>query len=258
MALRLVVAPLRSRALLDPKWKALISRPAAQLVPTAPGGGIRAISTWHVRPNTFSTARAAATPALTGSLAKIPLAVGATQQPQLQSLLRPAAPALSAIGGIRAMSTWRLRPYAAAGGIMAVTPLSTLSGGFSKVGLSLLVMPWKALPMALVIAPVVWGLPAIYRFVFTNSARGATASAFSALLHLTIAFMPAPCFENLFSDFAFYSVALVSTFFFYMFFPEIFLNDYMLTYYVALFTIPIIPLAFTYMPIMHVRSYLFL
>jgi hypothetical protein len=179
---------------------------------------------------------------------------------------RPATPAVSAqgnvscpvpgsLGGVRAMSSWRLRPYATAGA-MAVTPLSTLSAGFSKVGLSLLVLPWKALPMALVLAPACWVLPAFYRLIFTNSMRATTASAFSSLLALTVSFAPVPCFENLFSDFAFYSVALVTSFFTYMFFPELFLNDFMAMHFFVLFMIPLIPLAFTYMPMMHARAYL--
>merc|ERR1712150_433116 len=145
--------------------------------------------------------------------------------------------------GTRAMSSWRLRPYAAAG-TAAMLPLSSLSAGFSKVGLSLLVLPWKALPTALVIAPVAIGLPAAYRMIFQNSMRHTTASVFTVMLYLVLSFMPVPCFENLFSDLFFYAVALVSTFF-------------MFTHYLALFTIPLIPLAFAYMPMFAARSYLF-
>merc|ERR1712224_15146 len=94
-------------------------------------------------------------------------------------------PAPHSLGGVRAMSSWRLRPYATAGATV-VAPLATLSAGFSKVGLSLLVLPWKALPMALVLAPVCWVLPAFYRLIFTNSMRATTASAFSSLLALTV------------------------------------------------------------------------
>jgi hypothetical protein len=159
-----------------------------------------------------------------------------------------------ALGGVRAMSSWRLRPYATAGAT-AVTPLGTLSAGFSKVGLSLLVLPWKALPMALVLAPACWILPTFYRLIFTNSMRATTASAFSSLLALTVSFAPVPVFENLFSDFAFYSIALVTSFFTYMFFPELFLNDFMAMHFFVLWMIPLIPLAFTYMPMMHARSY---
>jgi len=161
------------------------------------------------------------------------------------------------VGGIRAMSTWRLRPYAAAGSV-TMLPLSSLSAGFSKVGLSLLVLPWKALPMALVVAPTVWVVPAAYRMIFQNSMRHTTASVFTGILYLVLAFMPVPCFENLFSELTFYGIALVSTFFMYTFFPEVMLHDFMFMHYLALFTVPLIPLAFAYMPMFAARSFLFL
>jgi len=163
----------------------------------------------------------------------------------------------TAVGSTRPMSSWRLRPYAAAG-TAAMLPLSTLSSGFSKVSLSLLVLPWKALPTALCIAPVAAVLPAMYRMIFQNSMRHTTASVFTMILYLVLSFMPVPCFENLFSDLFFYGVALVSTFFMYTFFPEVLLHDFMFMHYLALFTIPLIPLAFAYMPMFAARSYLFL
>jgi len=159
--------------------------------------------------------------------------------------------------GVRTMTTWRLRPYAAAC-TSALVPLSSLSAGYSKVSLSLLVMPWKALPMALAVAPMAWLFPAAYRMIFQNSMRHTTASAFSALMYLTLAFLPVPCFENLFSDMAFYILTLCTTFFMYTFFPEVLLHDFMFMHYLALFTIPVIPLAFAYMPMFAARSYLFL
>merc|ERR1712127_886740 len=81
---------------------------------------------------------------------------------------------------------------------------------------------------------------------------------FTVMLYLVLSFMPVPCFENLFSDLFFYAVALVSTFFMYTFFPEVLLHDFMFMHYLALFTIPLIPLAFAYMPMFAARSYLFL
>merc|ERR1712232_472149 len=160
-------------------------------------------------------------------------------------------------GAVRTMSTWRLRPYAAAG-TQAAVPLSSLSAGFSKVGLSLLVMPWKALPMALVLAPIAWVFPAAYRMIFQNSMRHTTASVFTVILYLVLSFMPVLCFENLFGELTFYGIALVSTFFMYTFFPEAMLHDFMFMHYMALFVVPLIPLAFAYMPMFATRSYLFL
>lgn len=119
-------------------------------------------------------------------------------------------------------------------------------------------MPWKALPVALVVAPIVWALPAVYRMIFQNSMRHTTASFFTMILYLVLAFMPVPCFENLFSELSFYGLALVSTFFLYTLFPEIMLHDYMFMHYMALFMVPLIPLAFAYMPMFAARSYLFL
>merc|ERR1719313_1321905 len=121
----------------------------------------------------------------------------------MRVLAKPAPWKSHVLGGVRAMTNWRLRPYAVAGTAAAV-PLSTLSAGFSKVSLSLLVMPWKALPMALVVAPVVWVLPAMYRMLFQNSSRHTTASAFAGLQYLVLMFAPVPCMENLFSDLSFY------------------------------------------------------
>merc|ERR1719334_2428509 len=183
--------------------------------------------------------------------------VAAVVNAALQSQNRTEAKT-SVAGGVRAMSTWRLRPYAAAAGAGAALPLSSLSAGFSKVGLSLLVLPWKALPMALAVAPTVWVLPAAYRMIFQNSMRHTTASVFTVILYLVLPFMPVPCFENLFSELTFYGIALVSTFFMYTFFPEVLLHDFMFMHYLALFTIPLIPLAFAYMPMFAARSYLFL
>merc|ERR1719498_1296462 len=157
----------------------------------------------------------------------------------------------------RPLSNWRLRPYAAAG-TAAALPLSSLSAGFSKVSLSLLVLPWKALPTALCITPVVAGLPAMYRMIFQNSMRHTTASVFTVILYLVLSFMPVPCFENLFGELTFYGIALVSTFFMYTFFPEAMLHDFMFMHYMALFVVPLIPLAFAYMPMFAARSYLFL
>merc|ERR1712039_883038 len=105
---------------------------------------------------------------------------------------------------------------------------------------------------ALVVAPIVWALPAAYRMIFQNSMRHTTASAFTMILYLVLSFMPVPCFENLFSELSFYGIALVSTFF-----PEVMLHDYMFMHYLALFTVPLIPLAFAYMPMKKLFSNLF-
>merc|ERR1712113_111644 len=111
--------------------------------------------------------------------------------------------------------------------------------------------------MAIVLALFFWLLPAAYRMLFQNSMRHTTASAFTVILYLTLSFIPVPCFEILFSDLSFYGIALVSTFFMYTFFPEVLLHDFFFMHYLALFTIPLIPLAFAYMPMFASRSYFF-
>ncbi|CAJ1374816.1 unnamed protein product [Effrenium voratum] len=192
------------------------------------------------------------------TLSRVPRAEMRVASVLTQPRMEKKAAQPKAVSGLRTMSSWRLRPYAAAGAAGAVLPLSSLSAGYSKVGLSLLVLPWKALPMALALAPTVWVLPAAYRMIFQNSMRHTTASVFTVILYLVLSFMPVPCFENLFSELAFYGIALVSTFFMYTFFPEVLLHDFMFMHYLALFTIPLIPLAFAYMPMFAARSYLFL
>merc|ERR1712217_302421 len=92
---------------------------------------------------------------------------GTKETVQLPALPNNTGTQLGVTQGVRNMTSWRLRPYAAAG-TSALLPLSSLSAGYSKVGLSLLVMPWKALPVALVMAPMAWLLPAAYRMIFQN------------------------------------------------------------------------------------------
>jgi len=157
----------------------------------------------------------------------------------------------------RDLTSWRLRPYAAAA-TMGALPLTTLNAGFSKVNLSLMVLPWKALPTALLLLPTAWAVPALMRFAFNNGSRYSTAGFFTAICQLVIAFIPKLTFENMFGELAFYAVALFSTYFMYMLFPEVILNDIILMHYLALFSICFIPLAFTFMPIFTSRAYFFL
>eukprot|EP00928_Gymnodinium_smaydae_P024807 TRINITY_DN1996_c0_g2_i1.p1 TRINITY_DN1996_c0_g2~~TRINITY_DN1996_c0_g2_i1.p1 ORF type:complete len:229 (-),score=30.03 TRINITY_DN1996_c0_g2_i1:125-811(-) len=180
-----------------------------------------------------SKTRIAAAVAPSATPARVAMA-GAALPATLGAIARDRAQPVGS--GIRAMSSWRLRPYAVAG-TAAALPMTSLSAGFSKVGLSLHVLPWKALPMALAVVPTVWALPAAYRMIFQNSMRHTTASVFTVILYLVLSFLPVPCFENLFSELTFYGIALVSTFFMYTFFPEVLLHDFMFMHYLALFTV---------------------
>jgi len=156
----------------------------------------------------------------------------------------------------RDLTSWRLRPYAVAG-TMGALPLTTVGPGFAKVNLSLMVAPWKALPTALILLPTAWALPALFRFSFSNGSRYATAGFFSSVCQLVIAFLPKPTFENMFGELAFYAVVLFGSTMAYMLFPEMILNDYILMHFAALFSICFIPLAFTFMPLFHGRTYFF-
>lgn len=156
----------------------------------------------------------------------------------------------------RDLTSWRLRPYAVAG-TMGALPLTTVAPGFSKVNLSLMIMPWKALPTALLLLPAAWALPAFFRFAFSNGSRYATAGFFSSVCQLVLAFIPKPTFENMFGELAFYAVVLFGSTFAYMLFPEMILNDLIAMHFMALFSICFIPLAFTFMPLFHGRTYFF-
>ena len=94
--------------------------------------------------------------------------------------------------------------------------------------------------------------------LFENSMRHTTASVHTAMTYSVLSFLPVPCFENLFNELTFYAFAFFSTFFMYTMFPEVLLHDFMFIHYLALFTIPLIPLALSYMPMMYARAYLFL
>ncbi|CAD7938580.1 unnamed protein product [Amoebophrya sp. A120] len=158
----------------------------------------------------------------------------------------------------RTLFDWALRPYACAAVASSAVPLSTLSAGFSKCSLSLLVAPWKALPTALVILPAAWAVPAVYRLCFSNCSRGAVAGVFTFFMQFTLTFLPVPAFENLFAELTFYITALCMTFFMYNLFPELMLEDGIWIFYSALFVLPMLPLAFSYLPLFATRTYFIL
>lgn len=158
----------------------------------------------------------------------------------------------------RSLFDWALRPYAVHSAANAATTLTGMNAGFSNVGLSLLVAPWKALPTVLVIAPMMYAVPALYKMLFSNCSRGAVNSVFSGFCQFTLVFLPVPSFENLFAELTFYITALCLTFFMYNLLPELMLEDSIWIFYSALFMMPWLPLAFAYMPTFAPRSYLIL
>lgn len=121
-----------------------------------------------------------------------------------------------------------------------------------------MVAPWKALPTILVIAPMMYAIPALYKMLFSNCSRGAVNSVFSGFCQFTLVFLPVPAFENLFAELTFYITALCLTFFMYQLLPELMLEDSIWIFYAALFVMPFLPLAFAYMPTFLPRSYLIL
>merc|ERR1719223_163789 len=101
-------------------------------------------------------------------------------------------------------------------------------------------------------------IPAAYRLVFSNCSRNATSAVFTSFMQFTLTFLPVPAFENLFAELTFYITALFMTFFMYNLFPELILEDAIWIFYAALFVMPMLPLAFSYMPFFATRTYLIL
>jgi len=158
----------------------------------------------------------------------------------------------------RGLYDYVARSYAADQGFQCAAALSTVSSGVSPVSLSLLVAPWKALPMALFMVPMVYITPAVYRMLFTNCSRGSVNALFQGFCQFILTFLPVPSYENLFAELTFYITALFLTFFIYNFFPELMLEDGIWIFYSALFVMPFLPLAFSYMPTFLPRSFLVL
>ncbi len=75
---------------------------------------------------------------------------------------------------------------------------------------------------------------------------------------MVIAFMPVPCFENLFTDLVFVAMFLVGTVFTLNMLPEVLLKDFFFINFFVFFMMPLLPLAFSMMPLFNARSYLFL
>lgn len=174
------------------------------------------------------------------------------------ALREPAAVASAICGQRRGLWDWALRPYAFDIAANAGTGLSTLSGGFSNVSLSLLVCPWKMLPTAILILPMAWALPMAYRMLFSNCSRPITSSIYNTFVQFIPTFLPVPAFENLFAELTFYITALTLTFFMYNLFPELMLEDGIWIFYSGLFVMSMFPLAFNYLPFFATRTYLIL
>merc|ERR1712094_78184 len=62
---------------------------------------------------------------------------------------------------------------------------------------------------------------------------------------MVIAFMPVPCFENLFTDLVFVAMFLVGTVFTLNMLPEVLLKDFFFINFFVFFMMPLLPLAFS-------------
>jgi hypothetical protein len=179
--------------------------------------------------------------------------------PALSAYVPPVGPA--ALPGVnnadaRSVSTlsWKFRPYA-----MSTAPLTglvPLSTGYTAVGLTLVAAPQQVL----LTSAGVLGMLGIANLVHGAINRGAMFQHnwLMVFFQMVIAFMPVPCFENLFTDLVFVAMFLVGTVFTLNMLPEVLLKDFFFINFFVFFMMPLLPLAFSMMPLFNARSYLFL
>lgn len=112
----------------------------------------------------------------------------------------------------------------------------------------------SVLPAAIFLGPAVV-LASAFQRVFAEP-KHTWASILNSLLHFVLGFLPQPCFENMFSEMTFIAIGVASILFVYQFFPEVMLNDFVFMHFLALFSVTLLPLAFSFMPLMNSRNYL--
>ena len=91
-----------------------------------------------------------------------------------------------------------------------------------------------------------------------NRGQGFQHNWLMIFFQIVMAFMPVPCFENLFTDLAFVLMFLTATVFTLNLLPELLLKDFFFMNFVVFFMMPLLPLAFSFMPLFNSRAYLFL
>merc|ERR1719194_172952 len=178
--------------------------------------------------------------------------------PALSAYVPPAGPVPLPGGNnadARSVSTlsWKFRPYAMSAAPLAGTaPLST---GYTAVGLTLFAAPQQVL----LTSAGVLGMLGMANLVHGAINRGAMFQHnwLMVFFQMVIAFMPVPCFENLFTDLVFVAMFLVGTVFTLNMLPEVLLKVFFINFFVF-FMMPLLPLAFSMMPLFNARSYLFL
>jgi hypothetical protein len=176
--------------------------------------------------------------------------------PALSAYVPPAGPVMPGNADARSVSTlsWKFRPYA-----MSTAPLTglvPLSTGYTAVGLTLVAAPQQVL----LTSAGVLGMLGIANLVHGAINRGAMFQHnwLMVFFQMVIAFMPVPCFENLFTDLVFVAMFLVGTVFTLNMLPEVLLKDFFFINFFVFFMMPLLPLAFSMMPLFNARSYLFL
>lgn len=150
----------------------------------------------------------------------------------------------------RAFSMWRLRPYAHSGVNLGATSL--LAPGYSQVTMTALTV--SILPSALFIAPAVMFASALTR-LFAEPKHTWT-HVYHAVVQFALGFIPVPCYENLFSEMTFYAMTLFFMCTIYQLFPELMLNDFIIMHFLAMFTVSLLPICWSFMPLMNSRAYL--
>merc|ERR1711964_462334 len=156
----------------------------------------------------------------------------------------------------RSISTlsWKFRPYALSSYPLAST--RPLAAGYTAVGLSLVAAPQQVL----LCSAGILGMVGIANLVHgaINRGGGFQHNWLMIFFQLVMAFMPVPTFETLFTDLAFVAMFLVGTVFTLNLLPEVMLKDFFLMNFVVFFAMPMLPIAFSMMPLFNARAYLFL
>jgi len=91
-----------------------------------------------------------------------------------------------------------------------------------------------------------------------NRGMGFQHNWLMVFFQLVMTFMPVPCFENLFTDLAFIAMFLLGTVFTLNLLPEVMLKDFFMMTFVVAFMLPLLPIAFSMMPMYNARAYLML
>merc|ERR1719321_1393693 len=147
----------------------------------------------------------------------------------------------------------KFRPYAMSSA--PVSGLAPMSAGYTAVGLTLFAAPQQVL---LTTAGVL-GCLAMANLVHGAMDRGAAFQHnwLMIFFQMVLTFMPVPCFENLFTDLAFVAMFLLGTVFTLNLLPEVLLKDFFVINFFVFFFMPLLPIAFSMMPLFNARSYLF-